>query len=160
MTLAAIALGANLGDAAASVRDAMQALAALPDTRWLAGSPLYRTAPVGYADQPDFVNAVALVETGLTPQELLAALQKLEEQGGRVRSFRNAPRTLDLDLLVYGEVEMDTTELTLPHPRMHERTFVLMPLADVAPDLLIPGCGRVADCLVGLPANGIEKLAD
>ncbi|MBP8814778.1 MAG: 2-amino-4-hydroxy-6-hydroxymethyldihydropteridine diphosphokinase [Laribacter sp.] len=160
MTLAAIALGANLGDAAASVRDAMQALAALPDTRWLAGSPLYRTAPVGYADQPDFVNAVALVETGLTPQELLAALQKLEEQGGRVRSFRNAPRTLDLDLLVYGEVEMDTTELTLPHPRMHERTFVLMPLADVAPDLLIPGCGRVADCLVGLPANGIERLVD
>ncbi|MCG8991397.1 2-amino-4-hydroxy-6-hydroxymethyldihydropteridine diphosphokinase [Laribacter hongkongensis] len=159
MTLAAIALGANLGDAAASVRDAMQALASLPETRWLAGSPLYRTAPVGYADQPDFVNAVALVETGLTPQELLAALQKLEEQGGRVRSFRNAPRTLDLDLLVYGEVQLDTPELTLPHPRMHERTFVLMPLADVAPDLLIPGCGRVADCLAGLPVNGIEKLA-
>ena len=154
-----VALGSNLEQPAQQVTAALAALATLPHCHAVCASSLYATTPVGYADQPDFINAVARLDTTLDAFALLDALQALETRFGRVRSFRNAPRVLDLDLLLYGEHCQDHPTLTLPHPRMHERTFVLMPLADVAPDLLIPGCGRVADCLAGLPVNGIEKLA-
>lgn len=127
-----IALGANLGDAAATVRQALSDLAALPQTQLLRASSLYRTAPID-SSGPDYINAVAEVATTLAPQALLAALQQLELAAGRERPYRNAPRTLDLDLLLYGEVRLDEPTLTLPHPRMYERAFVLVPLAEIAP---------------------------
>lgn len=127
-----IALGANLGDPVATVRAALQALHTLPHTEVVAASSLYRTAP-WEASGPDFINAVAEVRTTLAPLALLHALQALEQQAGRERPYRNAPRTLDLDVLLYGDVRVDTPELTVPHPRMLERAFVLVPLAELAP---------------------------
>jgi 2-amino-4-hydroxy-6-hydroxymethyldihydropteridine diphosphokinase len=114
-------------------------------TRLLKRSSLYRTKPVGYLDQPEFVNAVAQLETRLGPRELLDALLEIERRHARVRSFRNAPRTLDLDVLLYDEVISADPELILPHPRMHERGFVLVPLCEIAPDCVIPGKGVVAE---------------
>lgn len=128
-----VALGANLGDARQAVLDAVQALAALPDTALVACSRLYRTAP-HEAHGPDFINAVVRVFTRLTAPQLLDALQALEQQAGRERPYVNAPRTLDLDLLLYGEACMDSPRLTVPHPRMWGRAFVLHPLADLAPE--------------------------
>ena len=132
-----VALGANLGDAQASVRQALADLNRLPETRVLARSRLYRTAP-HEAQGPDFINAVAKLDTRLSAPDLLAQLQALELAAGRERPYRNAPRTLDLDLLLYGDARIDSPQLTLPHPRMHERAFVLRPLADVAPDRVGP----------------------
>ena len=128
-----IALGANLGDARQSVEDALQALARLPDTRVSARSRLYRTAP-HEATGPDFINAVARIETGLNAPALLDALQAIEHAAGRERPYVNAPRTLDLDILLYGDARIDSARLTVPHPRMQGRAFVLHPLADVAPE--------------------------
>jgi 2-amino-4-hydroxy-6-hydroxymethyldihydropteridine diphosphokinase len=153
-----IALGANLADPVAQVRAGMAALATLPRTRLVAQSSLYRTAPVGYADQPDFINAVAAVETALSPRELLTALLATEQQHGRVRKFANAPRTLDLDVLLYGEVQMHEDGLTIPHPRMHERAFVLVPLAEIAPRCVIPGRGTVGELLRGINVTGVVQL--
>lgn len=130
--LAYIALGANLGDAQASVLAAVQGIAALPQTRRVASSGLYRTAPVE-ATGPDFINAVVAVSTRLNAHELLLSLQRLENGAGRERSHRNAPRTLDLDILLYGEASICSPTLQVPHPRMWERAFVLAPLADIAP---------------------------
>lgn len=130
-----VALGANLGDAAQAVRQAIEALSALPQTRLLASSPLYRTAPVA-AQGPDYINAVAQLATRLTAPELLAQLQAIEARAGRERPYRNAPRTLDLDLLLYGSARIESALLAVPHPRMHERAFVLFPLADIAPGLV------------------------
>ena len=127
-----VALGANLGDARATVLQAFEDLGQLPLTRLQARSRLYRTAP-HEASGPDFINAVACIETGLTAPELLQALQSLENTVGRQRPYPNAPRTLDLDLLLYGEASIDSPRLTVPHPRMRQRAFVLCPLADVAP---------------------------
>ena len=127
-----VALGANLGDARATVLQAFEDLGQLPHTRLRARSRLYRTAP-HEASGPDFINAVACIETGLTAPELLQALQSLENTAGRQRPYPNAPRTLDLDLLLYGEASIDSPRLTVPHPRMRQRAFVLCPLADVAP---------------------------
>ena len=127
-----VALGANLGDARATVLQAFEDLGQLPLTRLQARSRLYRTAP-HEASGPDFINAVACIETGLTAPELLQALQSLENTAGRQRPYPNAPRTLDLDLLLYGEASIDSPRLTVPHPRMRQRAFVLCPLADVAP---------------------------
>ncbi len=127
-----IGLGANLGDAPAALRAAIQALAALPGTQLLQCSALYRSAPVD-ATGPDFYNAVAALRTSLPPQELLAALQSIEAAAGRERPYRNAPRTLDLDILLFDALAIDTPTLTVPHPRMHERAFVLLPLAEIAP---------------------------
>jgi 2-amino-4-hydroxy-6-hydroxymethyldihydropteridine diphosphokinase len=154
-----VGMGANLGDPAAQVRAAIAALASLPRTRLAGASSLYRTAPVGYADQPDFVNAVAALDTELPPHELLEALQAIERGAGRSRSFRNAPRTLDLDLLLYGDATLDGPALSVPHPRMHERAFVLAPLVEIAPGIAIPGHGLAADCLARLPAQGVAKEA-
>lgn len=151
LVTAYIALGANLGDARATVRDALLALDRLPQTRLLRASGLYRTAP-WEASGPDFINAVAAVETGLDAHELLRVLQALELQAGRERPYRNAPRTLDLDLLLYGNAVIDAPELTVPHPRLRERAFVLVPLAEIAPALV------TADELRAVADQAIERL--
>ena len=131
-----VALGANLGDAQGAVLQAVAALAALPETRLTARSRLYRTAPHEAAG-PDFINAVARIETGLSAPALLEALQALEHTAGRERPYANAPRTLDLDILLYGQARIDSPRLTVPHPRMAGRAFVLYPLADVAPERVL-----------------------
>jgi 2-amino-4-hydroxy-6-hydroxymethyldihydropteridine diphosphokinase len=153
-----IALGANLDDPAAQVTAGVAALAALPQTRLLARSSFYRTAPVGNKDQPDFINAVAAVETGLQPRELLDQLLAIEFKHGRVRKFANAPRTLDLDVLLYGEVQMHEHGLTIPHPRMHERAFVLVPLAEIAPHAMVPGRGAVSELLRAVRASNVVRV--
>ncbi|MDF3823221.1 2-amino-4-hydroxy-6-hydroxymethyldihydropteridine diphosphokinase [Leptospira sp. 96542] len=143
--IAYVGLGANLGNARETLRQALADLDRLPSTRLLRASSLYRSAPVD-AQGPDFWNAVASVETQLAPDELLAALQTLELAAGRERPYRNAPRTLDLDLLLHGTVRQGDPALTLPHPRMRERAFVLLPLSEIAPDLVDAGdLARVAD---------------
>ena len=131
-----VGLGANLGDAAATVRAALQALDEMPGTRCVARSSLYRSEPID-AQGADYINAVAQVRTELSPAALLAELQAVEARFGRERPYRNAPRTLDLDLLLYGQRRIVTPRLTVPHPRMHERAFVLAPLAEIAPDLAL-----------------------
>ncbi|MGY1490395.1 2-amino-4-hydroxy-6-hydroxymethyldihydropteridine diphosphokinase [Methylobacillus pratensis] len=155
MARAYIALGSNLRDPAQEVRQAMAELATLPGTRLVRPSSLYRTAPVGYDNQPDFINAVAEIETSLEPIALLHAILALENQHGRERPFPNAPRVLDLDLLLYDQVTMNSAELTLPHPRMHQRGFVLLPLAEIAPELHIAGQGKVADLAAQFADQGV-----
>lgn len=146
-----VALGANLGDPAAAIVSALNALRGLPGTELLRTSRLYRTAPVD-ARGPDFINAAAALRTTLTAPALLQALQAIEQAAGRERPYRNAPRTLDLDLLLYGEARIDSPALTVPHPRMRERAFVLLPLADVAP-------GRVrAEDLAAVAGQRITPL--
>ena len=152
-----VGLGANLGDARAALDAAQLALAALPGTRLVAASSIYRSAPV-QSSGPDYLNAVAELRTRLAPQVLLAALLEIERQHGRARPYRNAPRTLDLDLLLYGPLRLDTPSLTLPHPRLHARAFVLVPLAEVAPALRIPGRGRVVALLAGVADQPIARL--
>lgn len=159
MHTAFIALGSNLGHPGEKVRQGIAALAELPQAQLLAASALYRSAALGYADQPDFVNAVAQISTSLAPQALLAAMLAIEQRFGRVRSFLNAPRTLDLDLLLYDAQTMAEPGLTLPHPRMHERAFVLAPLLEIAPACVIPGKGPAADWLARCRDQIIEKLA-
>lgn len=160
MTLAYVALGANLGDPVATVKQAVEALKTLPRSRLLAASSLYRTAPVGLKDQPDFINAVAALETELTPAALLDELFAIEARFGRQRSVRNAPRTLDLDLLLHGDIRSDNPAIILPHPRMHERAFVLAPLAEIAPALAIPGHGAIAALRERCAEQNIERIAD
>jgi len=144
-TQAFVAIGANLGDARGTVERAIADLASLPNTCVTARSSLYRTAPVD-ATGPDFINAVVQLETALDPHALLAELHRLEAVAGRERPYRNAPRTLDLDLLRHGDAVMESETLTLPHPRMNERAFVLLPLAEIAPDQVTSEqIARVAD---------------
>ena len=159
MTDAYIALGGNIGDPVSQVRAGIDALAVLPQTRLVRASSLYRSAPVGYLDQPDFVNAVAHVETALTPRALLDHLLEIERRHGRVREFANAPRTLDLDIALYGELECDEPSLTIPHPRLTQRAFVLLPLAEIAPDALVAGLGRVRDLAARVDAAGVKRIA-
>lgn len=158
MSIAYVALGANLGDPAATVRAAFGALANLPESRVVRCSSLYRTAPVGITEQPEFINAVAELETTLAPEALLDALLEVEQRFGRLRAERNGPRTLDLDLLLYDDHFLDLPRLTLPHPRLHLRAFVLCPLAEIAPDLVIPGRGDIAAWLPAVANQGIVKL--
>lgn len=153
-----IALGANLGDAQGALTGALAALTRLPDTRIVAVSSLYRSAPVD-AQGPDFLNAVAALETGLAPAALLCRLHAIEDAAGRERPYRNAPRSLDLDLLLYGREVADTPALRLPHPRMHRRAFVLAPLAELAPALEVPGHGRVDLLLAAISGQHLEKLS-
>jgi 2-amino-4-hydroxy-6-hydroxymethyldihydropteridine diphosphokinase len=159
MTQAYVGLGANLGEPSKSIEQAFRELDALPRTRVKARSPLYRASPIGHADQPDFVNAVAELRTALTPGELLAALLEIEARHGRERSFANAPRTLDLDLLLYGEEVLESERLTVPHPRMHERAFVLKPLLDIAPGIKIPGLGLARALLSGCADQKAERMS-
>jgi len=135
--IATLGVGANLGDPRAAVRKAIEDLAQLPGTVTVAVSSLYGSAPLD-ADGPDYVNAVVQVRTALGPDALLAALQAIEQQAGRERPYRNAPRTLDLDILLYGEHSVDREDLQIPHPRMWQRAFVVLPLAEIAPDLVSP----------------------
>ena len=156
-TRAYIGLGANLGDSAATLSTALAALASLPTTRLVNQSALYRSAPVD-AGGPDYLNAVAALDTGLAAQELLFQLQAIELRLGRQRPYRNAPRTLDLDLLLYGEQTIATRTLTVPHPRMHERAFVLRPLAEIAPGLRLPGGASLTELLIGMAGQRADKL--
>ncbi|WP_153131484.1 2-amino-4-hydroxy-6-hydroxymethyldihydropteridine diphosphokinase [Dechloromonas hortensis] len=158
MNTAYIALGANLGDPAATVRAAFAALANLPHSRLVRSSSLYRTAPVGLTEQPEFINAAAALETTLAPEALLDALFDIEARFGRQRAERNGPRTLDLDLLLYADLELDLPRLTLPHPRLHLRAFVLQPLAEIAPDLRLPRRGPIAAWLPAVANQGIVRL--
>jgi 2-amino-4-hydroxy-6-hydroxymethyldihydropteridine diphosphokinase len=157
--LAYIGLGANLGDAIGTLRQALQDLAAWPGVRALRASSLYRSAPVD-AGGPDYVNAVATVQTTLSPQALLAALQSIETRHGRERSVRNAPRRLDLDLLLFDDMTLDTPALQLPHPRLHLRAFVLQPLAELAPDLQLPGRGGLAPWLQASAGQRVERIVE
>jgi len=158
--IAYLALGANLGDPVATVDSAFAAISRLPQSTLLARSALYRTAPVGLADQPEFINAAARIETRLAPEALLDALLAIEQDFGRIRSLRNGPRTLDLDLLLYDDLVLDTPRLSLPHPRLHLRAFVLQPLADVVPtpDFPLPGRGTLAAWLPAVANQGIVRL--
>ncbi len=153
-----VALGSNLRDPEAQVKAGFEELAMLPDTRIAQMSSLYRTAPVGFLDQPHFVNAVALIETALTPRALLDELLSIERRYGRVRDFPNAPRALDLDILLYGDEAYQDDALTIPHPRMVERAFVLVPLAEIAPQATVPGLGCVAELAAHVDCAGVEKL--
>jgi 2-amino-4-hydroxy-6-hydroxymethyldihydropteridine diphosphokinase len=157
--IAWVGIGANLGDARANVLDAIGRLSRLPGARLVQASSLYRTAPIDSSGD-DYVNAVASLDTELGAHALLQALFAIEQAHGRERPYRNAPRTLDLDLLLYGDdIIDDAPTLIVPHPRMHERAFVLAPLADVAPDLVIPGRGPVATLLAGVGDQGVTVLA-
>ena len=153
-----IGLGSNLVDPAAQVQRALAALDRLPHARLLQASSLYRSAPVGYLDQPDFINAVALLETQLMPHALLDALLALEKDNGRTREFKDAPRTLDLDVLLYDDLVLHEAGLTLPHPQMHKRAFVLQPLLEIAPDCVIPGVGRAAQAMAACTGQRLERL--
>lgn len=153
-----IALGANIGRPEQQVRSGMEALAMLPDTRLTAMSSLYRSAPVGYVEQPEFINAVAQIETALAPRALLDELLAIERNFGRRREFQNAPRVLDLDILLYAQRVVDEPGLTIPHPRMHERAFVIVPLAEIAADVTIPGRGRVRDLIEAVDGASVLKL--
>ena len=159
MTLAYVALGSNLGDPRQQLLDAMDALSNLPDTRLLQRSRLYRTPPWGMLEQPPFINAAVELDTALSPHALLDALLAIEQRAGRVRAERNGPRTLDLDLLHVDGVQLDDPRLTLPHPRMAERAFVLLPLHDIAPTLRLPGQATVAELLARLDLAGCERVA-
>ncbi len=158
MVTAWIALGSNLDDPRHQVERGFEALAALPHTTLRARSRLFRTRPWGIADQPDFINAAARLETSLSARELLDALLEIEARSGRVRGVRNGPRTLDLDLLVYGDARLHEPGLEVPHPGLHQRAFVLLPLADIAPGLEVPGRGRVRDLLARVDAAGCAPV--
>ena len=151
-----VGLGANLGDAAVALDLAFHALSTLPDTRLVARSSTYRSAPVD-AGGPDYLNAVAALDTALPALQLLRHLLDIENRHGRERSYRNAPRTLDLDLLNWGHLTLSTPELTLPHPRAHQRAFVLHPWLELAPQLELPGLGRLAGFLDAVRGQRIER---
>ena len=155
--IAYVGLGANLGDPGAAIASAIEALRGVAATEVVRCSGLYRSASVG-ADGPDYLNAVAELRTSLAPLALLAELQRIERAHGRERPHRNAPRTLDLDLLLYADRRIAMIELTVPHPRLHERAFVLLPLAEIAPRLVVPGLGRLADLLPAVAGQRIDKL--
>lgn len=158
MPLAYVALGANLADPVAQLRAAITALIDVSESSLLRVSSLYRTAPVGIHGQPDFINAVAAIQTRLSPHALLAALFEIEARFGRRRDFHHAPRTLDLDLLLYDDQVIDSPKLTLPHPRMHLRAFVMAPLIEVAPNCRIPGRGQASAWLSATRMQRIERL--
>jgi len=156
--VAYIGLGSNIGEPRRQLGIALQELGALPATRVTAASGFYRSAPMGYLDQPDFLNAVAQLDTSLAPEDLLDELQSIENRHGRERPFPGAPRTLDLDLLLHGNQSIASPRLTVPHPRMHERAFVLEPLTEIAPDIAIPGRGPARELLSACHGQNIERI--
>ena len=157
--IAFIGLGSNLEQPRSQLQRAFADLDQLPGTRLIAQSSLYRSAPVGYLDQPDFMNAVAKIETALTPQALLQALLQIEHLHGRERTFRNAPRTLDMDVLLYDDVQLHEQGLTIPHPQMHLRAFVLQPLLEIEPDCDIPAVGSAQQALQDCQGQVLERIA-
>jgi 2-amino-4-hydroxy-6-hydroxymethyldihydropteridine diphosphokinase len=158
VTIAYVGLGSNLDQPENQVEQALLELDRLPHSRLVGRSSLYRSAPVGFAGQPDFINAVARLETGLPAERLLSDLQGIESRHGRTRSFANAPRTLDLDLLLFEKLQLRTPRLTLPHPRMHERAFVLVPLVEISPEVSIPGLGPAKELLKNVDGQAVKKL--
>jgi len=158
MHSAFVALGSNLNAPESQVVRALQAIDKLPKTKLIKQSSLYKTAPVGYDSQPDFINAVAEISTELKPESLMQKLLEIENEFGRERPFPNSPRILDLDLLLYDNLIMHTETLTLPHPRMHTRGFVLLPLAEIAPDLNLPQHGNVVKLAEVHKTEKIEKI--
>jgi 2-amino-4-hydroxy-6-hydroxymethyldihydropteridine diphosphokinase len=164
--IAFIGLGSNLQDPLRQLQQAFVDLGGLPETQLVARSSLYRSAPLGCPDmpdltsQPDFVNAVAKIATGLVPQALLKALLHIEHSHGRERTYRNAPRTLDLDVLLYDELQLHEHGLTVPHPQMHRRAFVLQPLLEIAPDAVIPGIGRASLALAECRDQILDRISN
>ena len=158
MTIAYVGIGSNLEEPETQVRKAFDELDRMPHTRLVKKSSLYRSAPLGHGAQPDFVNAVAQLETGLPAERLLAELQEIEARHGRRRSFANAPRTLDLDVLLYGERSLELPGLKVPHPRMHERAFVLKPLTEISPTVAIPGLGSAKALLDSCKDQETERI--
>lgn len=160
--LAVVGLGSNLGQSCPILRAACSELDELLDTRLLQRSRLFRTPAWGKRDQPDFINAAALLETSLAPRALLDGLLAIERDYGRVRaadgSDRWGPRTLDLDLLLYGQKQIDQPGLRVPHPHLHERAFALLPLVEILPDAIIPGIGPAREALAGMATDGIEAV--
>lgn len=153
-----IALGSNLENPISQVRKAIDELDQIPSSKLLVYSSLYRSAPVGRLDQPDFINAVAKIATRLDPHELLSALLEIERRHGRTRKFPNAPRTLDLDILLYDDLEYHQQDLILPHPRISQREFVLQPLMEIAPDCHIPGYNTITELLAACQNQRVEKI--
>lgn len=160
MSWAYIGLGANLGDPSSQIRAALAALANITATRLADRSSFYRSAPIGNIEQPDYINAVARIQTELPPRALLDALLAIESRLGRTRSHANAPRTLDLDLLLYDQTVIGEPGLSVPHPRMHSRAFVLAPLAEIAPEIEIPGKGPIMPLLAACAGQPIQRLAE
>lgn len=158
MHQAFIALGSNLQDPQLQVERALQTIANTLNIKLIKASSLFKTAPIGYDNQPDFINAVAEIETDLSPLELLHTLLAIEAKHGRERPFPNAPRVLDLDVLLYGNIEINTAELTLPHPRMHTRGFVMLPLAEIAPKINIGNHGYADELASKCDNQGVSKL--
>lgn len=158
-SVALIALGSNLAEPKQQVKRAIEVLSQTPQIIVLQASSLYQTAPVGYDNQPDFINAVIKVSTTLEAPDLMRTLLRIEEDFGRERPFPNAPRVLDLDLLAYDQLHLNSALLTLPHPRMHERAFVLLPLAEIDPDYLLIHGQTVVECLNTMGLNSPEQLA-
>ena len=159
MPIAFVALGANLGQPVVQLQVAVRALDALPQTQVKRISSFYRSAAIGPAGQPDYCNAVAQLDTALEALPLLDALQTIEDAAGRVRGERWVARVLDLDLLLHGDTVCNSARLTLPHPELAHRDFVLVPLAEIAPDLAIPGLGKVQALLSRLPNTQLERWA-
>ena len=159
MTLAYVAIGSNLGRPVEQVEQAFEDLGSIAQTALVKRSSLYRSKPLGYADQPPFVNAVALLDTALPPEGLLDALQAIEARHGRSRSFANAPRALDLDLLLYGDAVVNQPRLVVPHPRMHLRAFVLRPLVELAAGIAIPGIGAAQAMLEQCGDQSVERIS-
>ncbi len=160
MHRAYIGLGSNLGWPQRQILSAFEAIAAIPGVTLLARSSLYKSAPQGYPDQPDFINACAAIATTLAPHELLQAVLAIERSQQRVRDFANAPRTLDLDILIYDALQITDALLTLPHPRCHGRAFVLYPLLEIAPDCVVPGRGPARELLRGVQDQAISRIAE
>lgn len=160
--VACVGLGSNLGDSARTLTDALAALDRLPDTQLLRASRLYRSRAWGVTEQPDFLNAAALLDTTLPPQTLLAAMLRIERDAGRTRrddgSDRWGPRTLDLDLLLYGDRVIDRPGLRVPHPHLHQRAFALLPMLEIAPEAAIPGIGPARDALAAIANDDIQVL--
>ena len=163
--VAFIGLGSNQEAPVEQVQQAFLELGGLPDTQLVARSSLYRSAPLGCPDmpdltsQPDFINAVAKIATGLAPRALLQALLQIEHRHGRERTFRNAPRTLDLDVLLYDDIQLQEHGLTIPHPQMHRRAFALLPLLEIAPDISIPGIGQARLALAECQDQVLERMS-
>ena len=158
MVVAYIGLGSNLDGPAARIASAILSLSRIPKTTLLLSSSCYRSRPQGPQEQPDFINAVVRIDTRLTAEQLLENLQAIEEQQGRERTQRWGARTLDLDLLLFGDSVLRSTTLTVPHPEMHRRAFVLYPLYEIAQDIEIPGHGHIRQLLRGVDPGAVEKM--
>jgi 2-amino-4-hydroxy-6-hydroxymethyldihydropteridine diphosphokinase len=156
--IAYVGIGSNVGEPQTQVERALRELEGLPGTRLVRASSLYETEPVGLREQPGFINAVAMVETALSPRALLDGLLEIERRHGRVRTVKNGPRTLDLDILLYGNLRVQEDGLTIPHPRMHERGFVLEPLLEVDADCDIPGLGRAEQFRQHALNQGVKRI--